>query len=97
MKKCIECKCLENLVPIFKRGSNNGTAEDYSRKMICEDCLENYEEYGRCPLCQDEAAYHERDLIDGYCREHYDEVTPYDEEEAEDKRSYAEYLMDPSH
>lgn len=95
--KCVECESERNLIPVFRKGTINGCEEDYSKKMICKECAEESEDYGLCLLCSEEAAYHSEDLIDGYCKEHYDEVQPSDEEEEEDMDSFSEYHADPSH
>jgi hypothetical protein len=65
--------------------------------MICQDCLDEDDEYGVCLLCSEVGAYRDRDLSEGYCREHYDEVTPVDDDEADAWESLSEYYSDPSH
>lgn len=99
-RKCISCGENEKLVPIYERGTDNGDEDDYSGKFICGKCLEESEEYGICELCDDDVAYHMEDLKGYgsalYCREHYSEVIPLDEEE-EDLDSFGEYMLDPSH
>jgi hypothetical protein len=101
-KKCICCgEDNRKLIIIFKRGTDNGYEEDYSGKFICKECLEESNEYGICELCDDDAAYHIKDLREHgsslYCREHYTEVIPSDDDEEEDWDSFGEYMLDPSH
>lgn len=100
-QKCVCCGRDTRLIRIFKKGTNNGDEEDYSKKVICKKCLEKNDEYGTCDLCSVVAAYHIKDVksYQGklYCKEHYSEITPYDEEEEDDWDSFGEYVLDPSH
>ncbi|MBU3214796.1 hypothetical protein LL033_08230 [Clostridium estertheticum] len=99
--KCISCGKHNGLIPIFKKGTNNGDEEDYSRKIICKECLAVSEEYGTCQFCNEEVAYHINDLkayqAGLYCNEHYLEAIPEDEDEKEDWDSFEEYILDPCH
>lgn len=96
-KSCMYCKETKDLVSIFKKGTSIGEEEDFSRKVICKICLKDSEEYGVCNFCSQEGAYCNEDLTDGYCKEHYDEVVPVDEEEADAWSSLSDYYADPSH
>ncbi len=97
-EKCLSCGSSTSLIHIFKKGTSIGTSEDFSKKMICTDCLDDSDDYSYCELCgEEEGAYRIRDLSDGYCAEHYDEVTPVDDDEADAWESLAEYYSDPSH
>lgn len=99
-QRCISCGTDIELIPIFKKGINNGDKDDYSKKVICKKCLKDNEEYGVCDLCSEVVAYHMEDLREyqgkSYCKEHYLEIIPSDEEE-EDLNSFGEYMSDPSH
>lgn len=100
-KKCIICGDSKSLIPTFKRNISCGDEDDYSGKVICEDCLRENEDYGICGLCNEDAAYNMKDLreyqCELYCKEHYSEIVPEDDMEEEDWNSFAEYILDPSH
>lgn len=101
MKKCTQCGLTEDLLlPIYKRGTSAGTEDDYSGKFICEDCLEDSSSYDVCDFCGDEGVYSVKDLEDGCCEEHMDEVPRIYEDSEDDESgwsSLAEYYRDPNH
>jgi hypothetical protein len=83
-ESCVSCgrevEEMKYFLPIFKRGTVNGTDEDYSGEITCIDCAEpsrlcDNHEFRMCDECGEKGVYHISDLQRHFgvflCREHW--------------------------